>query len=229
MNEILTPILAQLTRGIELSADAIDAAMGELFEGRVSDVQAAAFIVALRTKGETEDELAALVRTMHRYGTPVEGRRRRDRHVRHRRRPLGHRQRLDDGRAHRGRRRRARREARQPRRVVAGRLGRRARGARRRDRARPRRCRAVRRGGRRRLLLRAALPPGDALPRPGARARSACRPRSTSSARSPTRRGSAARRSACPTPRWRRACSARCARSAPSARWCSTATTASTS
>ena len=32
----------------------VDAAMAELLEGRVSDVQAAAFIVALRTKGETE-------------------------------------------------------------------------------------------------------------------------------------------------------------------------------
>ena len=72
MNEVLTPILARLTRGTELSADAVDAALGELFEGRVSDVQAAAFIVALRTKGETEGELAALVRAMHRYGTRVE-------------------------------------------------------------------------------------------------------------------------------------------------------------
>src|SRR5580704_3929102 len=72
MNEVLTPILAQLTRGTDLSADAVDAALGELFEGRVSDIQAAAFIVALRTKGETEDELAALVRTMRRFGTPVE-------------------------------------------------------------------------------------------------------------------------------------------------------------
>jgi anthranilate phosphoribosyltransferase len=72
MNEVLTPILAQLTRGIELSADAVDAALGELFEGRVSDVQAAAFIVALRTKGETEAELAAIIRTWRRYGTAVE-------------------------------------------------------------------------------------------------------------------------------------------------------------
>jgi len=71
MNEVLTPILAQLTRGIELSADAVDAALAELFEGRVSDVQAAAFIVALRTKGETEDELAAIIRAWRRYGTPV--------------------------------------------------------------------------------------------------------------------------------------------------------------
>jgi anthranilate phosphoribosyltransferase len=71
MNEILTPILARLTRGDELSPDEIDAATGEIFEGRVSEVQAAGFIVALRTKGETADELAALVRAMHRFSTPV--------------------------------------------------------------------------------------------------------------------------------------------------------------
>jgi anthranilate phosphoribosyltransferase len=72
VNEVLTPILARVTRGNELTPEEISAAMGELFEGRVSDVQAAAFIVALRTKGETEAELAALVRTMHRFGTPVD-------------------------------------------------------------------------------------------------------------------------------------------------------------
>jgi anthranilate phosphoribosyltransferase len=71
MNEILTPILARLTRGNELSADEIDAAADEIFEGRVSEVQAGGFIVALRTKGETADELAALVRAMHRFSTPV--------------------------------------------------------------------------------------------------------------------------------------------------------------
>jgi len=71
MNEVLTPILARLTRGNELSADEIDAAADEIFEGRVSEVQAAGFIVALRTKGEAADELAALVRAMHRFSTPV--------------------------------------------------------------------------------------------------------------------------------------------------------------
>src|SRR5436853_6193010 len=71
MNEILTPILARLMRGNELSADEIEAATGEIFEGRVSEVQASGFIVALRTKGETADELAALVRAMHRYATEV--------------------------------------------------------------------------------------------------------------------------------------------------------------
>src|SRR5262249_32934529 len=43
-----------------------------IFEGRVEDVQAAGFIVALRTKGETETELAALVRAMHRYAVQVD-------------------------------------------------------------------------------------------------------------------------------------------------------------
>src|SRR5689334_12567448 len=67
MNEVLTPILALLTRGAALSGDEIEAALGEILQGNVADVQAAGFIVALRTKGETEDELAALVRTMHKY------------------------------------------------------------------------------------------------------------------------------------------------------------------
>jgi anthranilate phosphoribosyltransferase len=67
MNEVLTPIFARVTKGGALSAGEIDAAMGEILEGRVTDVQAAGFIVALRTKGETEEELAALVRTMHKF------------------------------------------------------------------------------------------------------------------------------------------------------------------
>ena len=72
MNEVLTPILARLTRGNELSREEVEAALGEILEGRVADVQAAGFIVGLRTKGETVAELAALVDTMHRYATHVE-------------------------------------------------------------------------------------------------------------------------------------------------------------
>jgi len=72
MNEVLTPVLARLVRGDDLSAGEVDRALGEIFEGRATDVQAAGFIVALRTKGETVDELTALVRAMRRYGTPVD-------------------------------------------------------------------------------------------------------------------------------------------------------------
>jgi anthranilate phosphoribosyltransferase len=67
MNEVMTPIIARLTRGGALSSDDVEAAMSELLEGKVDDIQAAAFIVALRTKRETEEELAALVGTMHKY------------------------------------------------------------------------------------------------------------------------------------------------------------------
>src|SRR5438876_5575155 len=72
MNEVLAPILARLTRGATLSDDDIEAALAEILEGRVADVQAAGFIVALRTKGESVEELAALVRTMHRYAEHVD-------------------------------------------------------------------------------------------------------------------------------------------------------------
>lgn len=73
MNEILTPVLAQLSRRVDPAPADIEAAIAEILEGRVSDVQAAGFAVALRTKGETIDELNALVRTMLRYATLVEG------------------------------------------------------------------------------------------------------------------------------------------------------------
>ncbi len=72
MNEVLSPILARVTRGTELLPEEIEAALAEILEGRVTDIQAAGFIVALRTKGESVEELAALVRTMHRYADHVD-------------------------------------------------------------------------------------------------------------------------------------------------------------
>jgi anthranilate phosphoribosyltransferase len=71
MNDVLTPILHRVTRGATLSDDEITAAMTEIFEGRVTDVQAAGFIVALRTKGESADELAALVTAARAFSVPL--------------------------------------------------------------------------------------------------------------------------------------------------------------
>jgi anthranilate phosphoribosyltransferase len=72
VNEALTAVLARLVQGAPLSDADIETALGEILEGRASDVQAAGFLVALRTRGETADELAGLVRTMLRFATRVD-------------------------------------------------------------------------------------------------------------------------------------------------------------
>src|SRR2546430_11415050 len=43
-----------------------------IMEGNASETQIAAFLIALRTKGETVDELAGLASTMRALATPVE-------------------------------------------------------------------------------------------------------------------------------------------------------------
>ncbi len=72
MDDRITPALAKLVRRVDLTPDEIDAAAAQILDGDASEVAIAGFIVALRTKGETSQELAALVRTMLRYSTPVE-------------------------------------------------------------------------------------------------------------------------------------------------------------
>jgi anthranilate phosphoribosyltransferase len=44
----------------------------EIMHGEVSETQIAGFLIALRTKGETEEELAGLARAMRELATPVE-------------------------------------------------------------------------------------------------------------------------------------------------------------
>jgi anthranilate phosphoribosyltransferase len=72
VNEVLTPVLARLVQGDAVAPEEIAAGLEEILEGRVTDVQAAGFIVALRAKGETADDLAALVRTMLAYAGRVD-------------------------------------------------------------------------------------------------------------------------------------------------------------
>jgi anthranilate phosphoribosyltransferase len=66
------PLLAKLMRGEELTPDEADGALATILEGRASPAQIAGFAVALRAKGETPAEMAALVRTMLRYAERVD-------------------------------------------------------------------------------------------------------------------------------------------------------------
>jgi anthranilate phosphoribosyltransferase len=66
------PILHKLLSGEALSeAEAADA-MGEIMEGAATPAQIAGFMVALRAKGETTEEIVGLVRTMRAFAARVE-------------------------------------------------------------------------------------------------------------------------------------------------------------
>jgi anthranilate phosphoribosyltransferase len=63
-NPVLTDAIERLASGSDLSSDEAAAVLREVMAGDASETQAAAFLIALRTKGETVDELIGLARTM---------------------------------------------------------------------------------------------------------------------------------------------------------------------
>ncbi|MFN2612495.1 MAG: anthranilate phosphoribosyltransferase [Solirubrobacterales bacterium] len=71
-NEVLTRAIDEISSGIHLTADHTSAALEEIMEGRAGPVQTAAFLIALRTKGETVSELIGLARTMRSLASHVE-------------------------------------------------------------------------------------------------------------------------------------------------------------
>jgi anthranilate phosphoribosyltransferase len=71
-NEILTEAIERLASGHDLSADEASRVLLEVMEGRSSEPQTAAFLIALRAKGETVAEIAGLARTMRDLSTKVE-------------------------------------------------------------------------------------------------------------------------------------------------------------
>jgi anthranilate phosphoribosyltransferase len=60
-------ILTKLLAGAALEEEEAAAAMTEIMEGAATPAQIAGFVVALRAKGETTDELVGLVKTMRAY------------------------------------------------------------------------------------------------------------------------------------------------------------------
>ncbi len=71
-NAVLTQAIDRLAGGDDLSADDAAAVLDELMEGNASEAQAAAFLIALRTKGETAQEIAGLARVMRERAVHVE-------------------------------------------------------------------------------------------------------------------------------------------------------------
>jgi len=65
-------LLAALLRGEELATPDTAWAMGEIMAGSATPAQIAAFMVALRAKGETPEELAGLVEAMLSASVPVD-------------------------------------------------------------------------------------------------------------------------------------------------------------
>jgi anthranilate phosphoribosyltransferase len=62
--DLLTDAIDALASGRDLSLDTAAAVLSEIMSGNASEIQIAGFLIALRTKGETVEELAGLARTM---------------------------------------------------------------------------------------------------------------------------------------------------------------------
>jgi anthranilate phosphoribosyltransferase len=71
-SNLITEAIDALASGSDLSLDATAAVLSEIMAGNASEIQIAGFLIALRTKGETVDELAGLAKAMRAMAAPVE-------------------------------------------------------------------------------------------------------------------------------------------------------------
>jgi anthranilate phosphoribosyltransferase len=69
--DLLTRAIDELASGRDLGLEDTATVLSEIMAGNASEVQIAAFLIALRTKGETVAELAGLARTMRALAAPV--------------------------------------------------------------------------------------------------------------------------------------------------------------
>jgi anthranilate phosphoribosyltransferase len=70
-NAVLTDAIDLLSSRRDLSADQAAAVLAEIMGGNASETQTAAVLIALRTKGETVEELVGLASTMRALAVPV--------------------------------------------------------------------------------------------------------------------------------------------------------------
>jgi anthranilate phosphoribosyltransferase len=71
-DDLITSAIDRLASGEDLTMDDAAAVLAEIMAGDASEVQIGAFLIALRTKGETVDELAGLARTMRAMAARVQ-------------------------------------------------------------------------------------------------------------------------------------------------------------
>jgi anthranilate phosphoribosyltransferase len=71
-NEVVTQAIEAIASGRHLTADGAQGVLREIMSGEVDEPQTAAFLIALRTKGETVDEVVGLARTMREFALRVE-------------------------------------------------------------------------------------------------------------------------------------------------------------
>jgi anthranilate phosphoribosyltransferase len=70
-NPVLTSAIDRLAAREDLTTEGTAAVLAEIMAGNASEVETAAVLIALRTKGETVDELVGLASTMRRFAAPV--------------------------------------------------------------------------------------------------------------------------------------------------------------
>jgi anthranilate phosphoribosyltransferase len=70
-SDLLTRSIDAVASGRDLSLEETAAVLAEIMAGNASEIQIAGFLIALRTKGETVDELAGLAKTMRDLATRV--------------------------------------------------------------------------------------------------------------------------------------------------------------
>jgi len=71
-NQTVTEAIEIVASGGDLTSERAELVLSEIMNGDVGEVQTAAFLIALRTKGETVDELVGLARTMRSFAERVD-------------------------------------------------------------------------------------------------------------------------------------------------------------
>jgi anthranilate phosphoribosyltransferase len=71
-NPVITLAIDRLMNRQDLSVADVSAVLAEIMDGNASEVETAGVLVALRTKGETAEEIEGLARTMRRFAKPVD-------------------------------------------------------------------------------------------------------------------------------------------------------------